>query len=88
MDLRRCWAKADIDLHRVAVGDRYILEKMRNDGLNLGGEPSGHILMTDFARSGDGLLTALQMLTLLKGSTKKASSCLIALDLTRSVLKT
>ena len=42
--------------------------------LNLGGEPSGHILMTDFARSGDGLLTALQMLTLLKGSTKKASS--------------
>ena len=66
--------KADIDLHRVAVGDRYILEKMRNDELNLGGEPSGHILMTDFARSGDGLLTALQMLTLLKGSTKKASA--------------
>jgi phosphoglucosamine mutase len=66
--------RADIDLHRVAVGDRYILEKMRNDGFNLGGEPSGHILMTDFARTGDGLLTALQMLTLLKGSTKKASS--------------
>ena len=66
--------KADIELHRVAVGDRYILEKMRNDELNLGGEPSGHILMTDFARSGDGLLTALQMLTLLKGSTKKASA--------------
>ena len=65
--------KAGIDLHRVAVGDRYILEKMRNDELNLGGEPSGHILMTDFARSGDGLLTALQMLTLLRGSTKKAS---------------
>ena len=65
--------KADIELHRVAVGDRYILEKMRNDGFNLGGEPSGHILMTDFARSGDGLLTALQMLILLKGSTKKAS---------------
>jgi phosphoglucosamine mutase len=65
--------RADIELHRVAVGDRYILEKMRNDGFNLGGEPSGHILMTDFARSGDGLLTALQMLTLLKGSTKKAS---------------
>ena len=66
--------KADIDLYRVAVGDRYILEKMRNDELNLGGEPSGHILMTDFARSGDGLLTALQMLILLKGSTKKAST--------------
>ena len=65
---------ADINLHRVAVGDRYILEKMRNDELNLGGEPSGHILMTDFARSGDGLLTALQMLSLLKSSTKKAST--------------
>ena len=65
--------KAGIELHRAAVGDRYILEKLRNDGLNLGGEPSGHILMTDFARSGDGLLTALQMLTLLKGSEKKAS---------------
>ena len=61
-------------IYTVAVGDRYILEKMRNDELNLGGEPSGHILMTDFARSGDGLLTALQMLTLLKGSTKKASA--------------
>ncbi len=71
--LEKMLGKADIDLHRVAVGDRYILEKMRNDELNLGGEPSGHILMTDFARSGDGLLTALQMLTLLKGSTKKAS---------------
>ena len=65
--------KADIQLHRVTVGDRYILEKMRKDEFNLGGEPSGHILMTDFARSGDGLLTALQMLTLLKSSTKKAS---------------
>ncbi len=65
--------KVGLDLHRVAVGDRYILEKMRNDGLNLGGEPSGHILMTDFARSGDGLLTALQMLTLLQGSKKTAS---------------
>ena len=65
--------KSGIDLHRVAVGDRYILEKMRKDELNLGGEPSGHTLMTDFARSGDGLLTALQMLTLLKDSTKKAS---------------
>jgi phosphoglucosamine mutase len=66
--------KAGIDLHRVPVGDRYILEKMRQDGLNLGGEPSGHMLMTDFARSGDGLLTALQMLTLLKTSGKKAST--------------
>ena len=65
--------KVGIDLHRVAVGDRYVLEKMRSHGLNLGGEPSGHMLMIDSCRSGDGLLTALQMLALLKGSTKKAS---------------
>ena len=65
---------AGIALRRAAVGDRYILEKMRQEGLNLGGEPSGHLLMTDFARSGDGLLTALQMLTLLKTSGKKASA--------------
>lgn len=65
---------AGITLHRAAVGDRYILEKMRQNGLNLGGEQSGHVLMTDFARSGDGLLTALQMLTLLKTSGKKASA--------------
>jgi phosphoglucosamine mutase len=67
-------SEAGIDFHRAAVGDRYILEKMRQDGLNLGGEPSGHTLMTDFARSGDGLLTALQMLSLLKASDKKAST--------------
>jgi phosphoglucosamine mutase len=66
-------AEWGLDLHRSKVGDRYILEMMRKNGINLGGEPSGHILLSDFATSGDGLLAALQMLALLKQSDKKAS---------------
>jgi phosphoglucosamine mutase len=61
-------------LLRTNVGDRYILEKMRADGYNLGGEPSGHILMTHLARAGDGLLAALQMLALMQQAEQPASS--------------
>lgn len=66
----------DISLERVRVGDRYILEKMRTEGYNLGGEPSGHILMTDHATSGDALMVALKMLAALKGADKPASTAL------------
>ena len=62
-----------LDLHRAKVGDRYILEQMRAKNINLGGEPSGHVLMTSLATSGDGLLAALQMLALLKRADKPAS---------------
>ena len=51
-------------LHRVQVGDRYVLEHMRANGLNLGGEQSGHIIISDHATTGDGLLAALQVLAL------------------------
>ena len=64
--LELCLRDAGLALHRANVGDRYILEMMRSGGFNLGGEPSGHILMTHLARSGDGLLTALQMLALMQ----------------------
>ena len=47
-------------LERTKVGDRYVVERMRGGGFNLGGEQSGHIVMTDYATTGDGLLTALQ----------------------------
>lgn len=49
-------------LHRVAVGDRYVLERMRAGGCNIGGEQSGHIIVSDFATTGDGLISALQVL--------------------------
>ena len=60
-------------LHRAPVGDRYIVEMMRKTGINLGGEQSGHILLTSLGTSGDGLVAALQMLALLKRSEKPAS---------------
>ena len=62
-----------LTLHRARVGDRYILEMMRQTGINLGGEQSGHILLTSLGTSGDGLVTALQLLALLKRSEKPAS---------------
>jgi phosphoglucosamine mutase len=65
--------EAGLTLHRTNVGDRYILEKMRADGYNLGGEPSGHILMTHLARAGDGLLAALQMLAMMQQAEQPAS---------------
>jgi phosphoglucosamine mutase len=63
-------------LHRTAVGDRYVLEKMRKDGFNLGGEQSGHIIMADHTTTGDGLVAALQVLASLIGADRPASELL------------
>jgi len=60
-------------LHRTKVGDRYVVEKMRELDLNLGGEQSGHIIMSDFATTGDGLLAALQVLAVLVRSDRPMS---------------
>ena len=66
----------NISLERTNVGDRYILDRMIKSKATLGGEPSGHILLTDFAKTGDGLLTAIKVLSLLKKSGLKASQFL------------
>ena len=65
-----------ITLERVQVGDRYVLARMREGGFNLGGEPSGHILMSDYATTGDGIMAALKMLALLKKADQPASTAL------------
>jgi phosphoglucosamine mutase len=63
-------------LHRSNVGDKYVLEMMREHGINFGGEQSGHIVMRDYAMTGDGLVSALQILALLLTTGEKASKIL------------
>ncbi len=60
-------------LFRTRVGDRYVVEQMRADGYNVGGEQSGHIVLSDFATTGDGLLAALQVLAVLRQRDRPAS---------------
>jgi phosphoglucosamine mutase len=62
-----------LDLVRTAVGDRYVLEHMREHGYNLGGEQSGHIIMSDYTTTGDGLIAALQLLSVVKRSERAVS---------------
>ena len=65
-----------ITLYRSNVGDKYVLELMHEKGINFGGEQSGHIIVNDFAKTGDGLMSALQILALLIRTNKKASKAL------------
>src|SRR5262249_21008329 len=58
--------RLDIGLIRTPVGDRYVLEHMRQHGYNLGGEPSGHIILSDYTTTGDGFVAALQVLAVVK----------------------
>ena len=60
-------------LHRTKVGDRYVVEQMRASGCNVGGEQSGHIILSDFATTGDGLLAALQTVAVLRQQDRPAS---------------
>ena len=62
LGLERFLSARGLRLERTAVGDRYVVERMREGGFNLGGEQSGHIVMTDYATTGDGLVAGLQFL--------------------------
>ncbi len=70
-----------LTLHRANVGDKYVLERMREHSINFGGEQSGHIVLHDFAKTGDGLMSALQILALLLTSKTKASKVLRPFEL-------
>jgi len=66
MGLERYLTDIGLDMYRAAVGDRYVLEMMREKGCNLGGEQSGHVIMLDSNTTGDGLMSALQLLCAMK----------------------
>ncbi|NQZ13870.1 MAG: phosphoglucosamine mutase [Alphaproteobacteria bacterium] len=76
-----------INLERTAVGDRYVVERMREGDFNLGGEQSGHIVLSDFGTTGDGLLAALQVLAAVKEAGKKVSEVCHVFDPYPQVLK-
>ena len=73
LGLERFLAGHGIGLERTAVGDRYVVERMRALGCNLGGEQSGHIILSDYATTGDGLIAALQVLAAIVETGKRAS---------------
>jgi phosphoglucosamine mutase len=73
LGLERYLTGLGLTLHRTKVGDRYVAEHMRASGLNVGGEQSGHVILSDFATTGDGLLAALQVLAVLVQSGRPAS---------------
>ena len=73
LGLERFLSAQGLTLHRTKVGDRYVAEMMRAEKINLGGEQSGHVILSDFATTGDGLVAALQVLAVLVRSGKRAS---------------
>ncbi|MEO0342413.1 MAG: phosphoglucosamine mutase [Pseudomonadota bacterium] len=73
MGLEKALSATGIDLLRTGVGDRYVVEAMRRDGFNLGGEQSGHIVMTDYVTTGDGLIAALQFVSAMVEMGQRAS---------------
>ncbi len=73
LGLERLLESEGLTLHRTRVGDRYVVEQMRAAGMNVGGEQSGHVILSDFATTGDGLVAALQVLAVLVNSGRPAS---------------
>ncbi|MCG8441146.1 MAG: phosphoglucosamine mutase [Caulobacterales bacterium] len=80
LGLERFLSGEGLSLERTKVGDRYVVERMRANGCNVGGEPSGHIILSDFSTTGDGLLAALQVLAVLIEAGRPASEMLNLFD--------
>ncbi len=73
MGLEKFLKGEGLTLERTQVGDRYVVEEMRAKGMNIGGEPSGHVILSDYATTGDGLVTALQVLAVVAPGGRKIS---------------
>jgi len=73
LGLERSLAAHGLKLDRTQVGDRYVVERMRETGMNVGGEQSGHMILSDFATTGDGLVAALQVLATIMAEGRPAS---------------
>jgi phosphoglucosamine mutase len=87
LGLERYLNSLGLELVRASVGDRYVLEKMREGGYNVGGEQSGHMILTDHGTTGDGTVAALQVLAALVASGKPASETLHLFDPVPQLLK-
>ncbi|SDC45466.1 phosphoglucosamine mutase [Sphingomonas sp. YR710] len=87
LGLERFLGGKGLKLHRTQVGDRYVVEAMRAEGYNVGGEQSGHIIMTDHATTGDGLIAALQVLAQLVESGRPSAELLHLFDPLPQLLK-
>jgi phosphoglucosamine mutase len=87
LGLERYLGGIGLALERTAVGDRYVLERMRAQGYNVGGEQSGHIILSDFTTTGDGLVAALQVLAVLKRAERPVSETCHRFDPLPQILK-
>ena len=87
LGLERALAKDGIKMERAQVGDRYVVEAMREHGYKLGGEQSGHVVMTDFATTGDGLLAALQVLAVMAETKRPLHEIAVGLSVVPQVLE-
>jgi phosphoglucosamine mutase len=87
LGLERYLGTLGVVLVRTPVGDRYVLEHMRNHGYNVGGEPSGHIILSDYTTTGDGLLAALQVLSVVKRQGEPVSKVCHRFDPLPQILK-
>ena len=87
LGLERYLGEMGLALHRTKVGDRHVVEHMRQHGFNVGGKQSGHIVLSDFSTTGDGLLSALQVLACIKRLDRPASEVCRKFEAVPQVLK-
>jgi phosphoglucosamine mutase len=87
LGLERYLASIGLSLARTPVGDRYVLEHMREHGYNVGGEQSGHMILSDYCTTGDGLVAAMQVMAVVKRRAKPVSEVCHAFDPLPQILK-